>query len=1138
MASRSHGEFSEPRNKFIHQVFLSFRGEDVRNGFVGHLFNGLRREGFRVFMDNDGLEHGMDIQIKLLEAIEQSKVSIVTLSPRYADSRWCLDELTRIIKLNASPDRFVLPVFLDMEPTDVRHQTGLYGTYFEAHVKRLQGEMDRVDSWRWALKEVAALKGPSLKDANRNEAQLIQNIIKEVGKMLPIQKLALPPNIIGVDSVVRDICNWIQDGSQDVGVGVIHGQGGIGKTTIAQIAFNVNFNDFDGSSFLEDIARVSKQDNGMIRLQRKLISDILGYKVGEIYSASEGMAKIRDVIGSKRILLVLDDVEEMEHLGGLFDHPEWFCPGSKIIITIRNRQLQKKIHLFQREFKVNKLNKKESTELFSLLVFNQALPLKGYEEVSYKFVEYSGGLPLALRILGHLLCGEEDIEIWEDNLQKLEKGCGVYTKIHVVLKLSFDSLEDEDDRNLFLHIAIFFIGRDEEYAFKILKACGVYTKAGFQNLVNRCLVSVSGKRLMMHQLIQEMGREIVRQESVNEPGLRSRLWDHKETLYMLQKNKGTASVKGLKLAFPAPKSVTFKENHIQPVSSGIGLASILSPTPLRRVASNLESIQTDAFAKLENLNLLELSYVQLKGGYVDFPKEIKWLQWRGCPLKSIPEDLELYEMAVLDMQNSRLIKAWEDNKLLRALRILNLSHSLCLRSTPDLSNANGLEWIILEGCINLVKIHDSIGSLRNLYNLNLKGCKNLRRLPYTIDKLDSIKRVNLSGCCLLFIPPNLMESSIILAGNMNQKVSQLPVDILSSPFSSINLFPFIVKLNLNDCGISHDDVFDSLSGLSSLKKLYLDGNPIRSIRKDLRTLPRLRILILGWCKHLRSISQLPGRVRLYVDNCPSLERIEYQKNPYAEDGYVRAFDCPKLVAVENVLMLEHITKLDADKAKYIGYSKLESFQSSTLLAGGGFDNGLSKGVYHCGIYSIFLDGDHLLEDWFTVTNLGSEILYTVPRLPDHPIRAFNVCCVFECGSEIECGSYIRSRGRLQIENLTTMSKWLHYPAVFPLHFRLHKGTEITWLTHWSVMLHRDVRVGDELEVSFKWCVDVPIKCGINIVYEVDEEDTDIETSNPYPIMSDNCLASVYHDIFRIVDLSEFERQDNCLASEDAARGRK
>ncbi|KAL9686249.1 hypothetical protein QQ045_023705 [Rhodiola kirilowii] len=77
-------ELSDPRNKCIHQIFLSFRGEDVRNGFIGHLFHGLERAGFRVYIDNVGLKHGSNIQTNLLEAIEHSKVSIVTLSPRYA----------------------------------------------------------------------------------------------------------------------------------------------------------------------------------------------------------------------------------------------------------------------------------------------------------------------------------------------------------------------------------------------------------------------------------------------------------------------------------------------------------------------------------------------------------------------------------------------------------------------------------------------------------------------------------------------------------------------------------------------------------------------------------------------------------------------------------------------------------------------------------------------------------------------------------------------------------------------------------------------------------------------------------------------------------------------------------------------
>ncbi|KAL9675595.1 hypothetical protein QQ045_003797 [Rhodiola kirilowii] len=1080
MAGRPHGELSDPRNKFVHQVFLSFRGEDVRNGFEGHLFSSMQGEGFRVFIDNDGLEHGRDIQMKLLEAIEQSKVFIVTLSPRYAESRWCLDELAKIMELNkVSPNRFVLPVFFNVEPTDVRHQTGLLNTeFFEAHEKRFGAEISRVDNWRWALKEVAALKGPSLKDANGNEAQLIQNIIKELRRILATHDLALPPNIIGVDTIVRDICTWIQDGSPDAGVGVIHGQGGIGKTTIAKIVFNANYDDFEGSSFIEDIRKSSEQDNSFLRLQRKLILDISRYEAGAIYNVSEAMTKIRNAIGPKRILLVLDDVEEMEHLGGLLDHPEWFCPGSKIIVTTRNQQI-KNIRMFKQEFKIRHLNYEESRKLFSLLIFDQNHPLKGYEELSHKFVNYCGGLPLALCVLAPLLRGIKDKEIWRDRLHKLEKLPN--KRIQVVLKMSFDSLDDEADRNLFLHIALFFVGRDKEYSFKILEDCEIYSKAGFQSLADRCLVSISGDKLIMHHLVQEMGREVVRQESVNEPGLRSRLWDHKETLNVLRKNKGTPSVKGLRLAFPAPKTVTLKENnHIPHVSNGIGLASILSPTiPSRRMTSNLEFINTVAFTNMDNLNLLLLSYVQLKGGFDNFPKEIKWLWWQGCSLESIPQNLLLRELVVLDMQHSQLLSAWEDKKELGALKILNLSHSYCLRSTPDLSNADNLEWIILEGCISLVKMHDSIGCLRKLTYLNLKGCKNLK----SICQLQSIKRVDLSGCSRLFTELSLSQSQI-----------------LRSLFSSLNLFTSTVKLNLRNCGVrvSLDAILDSSSCFTSLEEVDLSYNSFEEIKKDFWHFTRLYNKRLERFKNLRSISQSPW-VNMFAPECASPEKVEYQQNQYLEDSNVSAYNYPESAETEGLLKLEAETKLDVIKDP-----KLETFRNSSIpLASGGVYYGLWKGVCQCEIYSVILHGDLILGEWFTVKRPGSEILYTFPWRPDHPIRAFNVCCVYQCGR------YQKSiRGRLQVENLTRKRTWLYFPEIYPMHPELDQGTKVTWFSYWKVMevQHIDVRDGDTLKVSFDQSGgNIPVKCKMNIFYKVGEEDVDIEMTEVIP---DNIVATV------------------------------
>ncbi|KAL9432401.1 hypothetical protein AB3S75_027435 [Citrus x aurantiifolia] len=51
----------------------------------------------------------------------------------------------------------------------------------------------------------------------------------------------------------------------------------------------------------------------------------------------------------------------------------------------------------------------------------------------------------------------------------------------------------------------------------------------------------------MHDLLQGMGREIVRQESIKDPGKRSRLWNHEDIYHVLTRNKGTETIQGISL---------------------------------------------------------------------------------------------------------------------------------------------------------------------------------------------------------------------------------------------------------------------------------------------------------------------------------------------------------------------------------------------------------------------------------------------------------------------------------------------------------------------------------------------------------------------------------------------------------------
>jgi hypothetical protein len=185
-------------------------------------------------------------------------------------------------------------------------------------------------------------------------------------------------------------------------------------------------------------------------------------------------------------------------------------------------------------FKVQQLNENESLQLFSWHAFGQNQPLHGYEMYSENVVNHCGGIPLALQVLGSSLHGQP-VELWRRALQEpeaIDDG-----KIQKILRRSFDSLQDDRDKNLFLDIACFFIGKDKDYLDRIVEGCDFYRVLGIQKLVDRCLITIDkDKILMMHQSLRDMGREIVRQESPDDLGKRSRLWRHKDSFSVLRKN--------------------------------------------------------------------------------------------------------------------------------------------------------------------------------------------------------------------------------------------------------------------------------------------------------------------------------------------------------------------------------------------------------------------------------------------------------------------------------------------------------------------------------------------------------------------------------------------------------------------------
>jgi len=149
----------KPERVRIHDVFLSFRGEDTRSSFTSHLYAALKNFGIKVFRDDNELQRGDYISSSLSHAIEQSRISIIVFSKNYADSRWCLNELEKIMKCRRTIGQVVVPVFYHVDPSEVRNQTGKFGTAFESLLNKILNEVELALSWKEALRVAAGLAG-------------------------------------------------------------------------------------------------------------------------------------------------------------------------------------------------------------------------------------------------------------------------------------------------------------------------------------------------------------------------------------------------------------------------------------------------------------------------------------------------------------------------------------------------------------------------------------------------------------------------------------------------------------------------------------------------------------------------------------------------------------------------------------------------------------------------------------------------------------------------------------------------------------------------------------------------------------------------------------------------------------------
>ncbi|GKA05905.1 Toll/interleukin-1 receptor domain-containing protein [Tanacetum coccineum] len=408
---------------YVYDVFMSFRGEDTRKTFVDHLYSALEQRHIRTYKDDITLPRGEYVGPTLLKAIQESRHAVIIFSKNYADSSWCLDELVHIMKCRAENGQIVMPVFYDVDPSDVRKQKGDFGKAFskqemknvnnELNMRKLicktgGGDPTKVDSWKKAL-------------------------------------------LVGMRARLQDLISQLEIGSGGVRMVGIWGLGGGGKTTLATSVYMEIMRQFKSHCIIENIREESRK-SGLKKLQGDILSAIYKTKT-EVYSVAEGKRKIKSMLCHSNVLVILDDVDDLDQLEALAGSPDWFGDGSRIIITTRDEHFH---------------------------AYNEEKHIKDYEKLSLQVVSYADGHPLALKVLGSFLY-DKDAKEWMSTMDRLRDI--PESEIVDKLKISYDGLKPVE-KELFLDIACFFRGEWKSDTMEIFDACGFHPEIGIKEMGN------------------------------------------------------------------------------------------------------------------------------------------------------------------------------------------------------------------------------------------------------------------------------------------------------------------------------------------------------------------------------------------------------------------------------------------------------------------------------------------------------------------------------------------------------------------------------------------------------------------------------------------------------------------------------
>ncbi|XP_039171671.1 putative disease resistance protein RGA3 [Eucalyptus grandis] len=541
-------------------------------------------------------------------------------------------------------------------------------------------------------------------------------------------------DIIGRQIDEGKIMESLLDSSSRGSVSVVPivGMGGIGKTTLARLAYNndevtkyfelkmwVCVSDvFDRDFLIKEILKSARDKYKGDPETTEKLRDI------DIKCTDELPKLLRKVLEGKKYLLVLDDLWNEDH--GKWSELQSLLMdgslGSKILVTTRNQSVVEAIGTKSDIYDLKVLPEDKSWDLFKKTAFgDEEEPLnEKLEQIGRDIVKKCGGVPLAIKTIGNLLYAKKEKEWLYFKEHEFSKIDTLNPEIMEVLKISYDHLQP-GLKHCFAYCALF----PKDYVFNKQTIIQLWMAQGFIESLDE------------HEEIEEIGDDYVSNllrgsflevEEVNPYTGKVEMFKMHDLMHDL----------ALKVVGNECKMVNLNKGSLDEDTRHASFA-LQWFSSLQEVTSLLEAANLRTFVSLK-----AWSYVEKFS-----PNECHpiFSKFKHCRMLKLNYD----EFCIPSSLGSQL----------KHLRFLEICENNFIKSLPDsITDLLNLQTLKISTCEKLKTLPKDLRKLINLRHLDINKCKSLGSLSclHTLSELSSLRTLSLRSLNALDFDP-LQQSS-------------------------------------------------------------------------------------------------------------------------------------------------------------------------------------------------------------------------------------------------------------------------------------------------------------------------------------------------------------------------------------------